>query len=50
MARRAFPRHRGTGFTLLEALLALTILAFVTGLGVPAYGTYLRSYRLHREA
>jgi type IV fimbrial biogenesis protein FimT len=43
-------RRRGWGFTLLEALVALTILAFVTGLGVPAYGTYLRSYRLHREA
>jgi type IV fimbrial biogenesis protein FimT len=43
-------RQRASGFTLLEALVALTILAFVTGLGVPAYGTYLRSYRLHREA
>ena len=38
------------GFTLLEALVALTILAFVAGLSVPAYGTYLRAYRLHREA
>ena len=44
------PRCKSPGFTLIEALVGLTILAFVAGLGVPAFGSYLRSYRLHREA
>jgi type IV fimbrial biogenesis protein FimT len=49
MANRIL-RPAARGFTLLEALVALTLFALVTGLGVPAYGTYMRSYRLHREA
>jgi type IV fimbrial biogenesis protein FimT len=41
---------RNAGFTLLEAVAALTILALITGIGVPAFGKYLRWYRVQNEA
>lgn len=50
MAIRPRPARRPAGFTLLETLAALTILAFLAGLAVPAYGRYLRWYRVQTEA
>jgi len=50
MAALPVRRTRDAGFTLLEAVAAVTILALVTGLVVPAFGKYLRWYRLQGEA
>ena len=38
------------GFTLSEAIVAMSIFALLTGLGVPAYGQFLSYYRLRSEA
>ena len=43
-------KRSSRGFTLSEATVALAIFAFLTALGVPAYGNFLSYYRLHSEA
>src|SRR5665213_1732184 len=46
---RCSPRE-ARGFTLSEAIVAMSIFALLTGLGIPAYGQFLSYYRLHSEA
>lgn len=43
-------RSRERGFTLVELLVGLTLLAVLLGLGVPAMGTYLQNSKLASAA
>lgn len=36
-------RYSGRGFTLLEMMLAITVAGLILGLGVPAFGQYIRN-------
>jgi type IV fimbrial biogenesis protein FimT len=49
-ARSTSGGRRLRGFTLTEAVVALAIFGFLIGLGVPAYGEFIRYYRLRSEA
>jgi type IV fimbrial biogenesis protein FimT len=40
------PRLRSTGFTLLELMITITVLAIIVGIGVPSFTNIIRTNRL----